>query len=132
MKKLDSLIASFNNSITQRKVTFRVPNTSLNYRVVKNFWRLNYLSMVVKDDLYLTITHRLDNSGNTTIRNIRPLYNNIGRKFVSVKCGILEKMVRDRSGNTLLLVSGAADGLSWITEAYSNKVGGILLLQIYF
>ena len=132
MRKLDSLIASFNNSITQRKMTFRVPNTSLNYRVVKNFWRLNYLSTVVKDNFYLVVTHRLDNSGNPIIRNVRSLYNGTGRKYVSVKHGMLEKMVRDRGGNTLLLTSRGIDGLSWINEAYSDKVGGILLLQIYF
>lgn len=132
MKKLDSLVASFNNSITQRKMVFRVPNTSLNYRVVKNFSRLNYITSVVKEEFHLVITHRLDNSGVPLIRNVRPLYNKTGRKYVSVRGGMLDKMVRERGGNTLLLTSAGVDGLIWLSEAYTNNMGGILLLQIYF
>jgi len=93
---------------------------------------LNCLASVVEDKFELVITHRLDNSGNTLIRNVRPLYNNTGRKYVSVKYGALEKMKRDRSGNILLLTSSGIGGLSWLDEACAKGVGGILLLQIYY
>lgn len=132
MRKLNNLIAIFNNSVIQKKNTFKVPKSSLNYRVLCFLWKKNYLSAVVDDGFCLTVTHRIDSDGNTIVRKIQSLYARTGRKLVSVRHDVLRKVTQYRGGDTLLLVSKTDEGIMWANDAYREKIGGILLLQIYY